>query len=84
MVKKHEQPLLALLMFGVWAAGYFAIASYTEGRAGYQIPVTRWEREIPFNPHFVWIYLTIYPLFLLPFLFIRKSVAHPFESVHIF
>jgi membrane-associated phospholipid phosphatase len=72
-LRKNEQPVLALLMFGVWAAGYFAIASTTEGHVGYEIPVTQWEREIPFHPNFVWLYLTIYPLFVLPFLFIRNK-----------
>jgi len=60
-------------MFGVWAVGYLAIASMTEGEKGYQLPMPRWELDIPFLPVFVWIYLTIYPLFLLPFLFIRNK-----------
>jgi len=71
--RKNEQPVLALLMFGVWAAGYFAIAIIAEGETGYTLPMPRWEHEIPFLPAFVWIYLTIYPLFLLPFLFIRNK-----------
>lgn len=71
-------------MFVIWAAGYFAIASYTEGGPGYTVPITEWERDIPFMPIFVWIYLTIYPLFLLPYLFIRnKEFFRLFSTAYI-
>jgi len=71
-LKKNEQPVLALLMFVVWAAGYLAIARITEGGVSYPIPTLAWEDKIPFMPVFVWAYLCIYPLFVLPFLFIRN------------
>jgi len=61
------------MMFGVWAAGYFAIARITEGGISYSIPTLAWEDNIPFMPIFVWAYLCIYPLFVLPFLFIRDT-----------
>jgi membrane-associated phospholipid phosphatase len=70
---RHEQPLLALLMFGIWAAGYFAIGYATEGQTTHKLPTLRWERELRLWPEFVWIYLTIYPAFLLPFLFIHQK-----------
>jgi len=60
-------------MFGVWAVGYLAIAKITEGGVSYPIPTLAWEERIPFMPVFVWVYLCIYPLFLLPFLFIRNT-----------
>lgn len=83
-MKDNEQPVLALVMFGIWAAGYFAIAKVTEGGPGYTIPMTEWEQQIPFMPIFVWIYLTIYPLFLLPFLFIRnKEFFRLFSTAYI-
>jgi membrane-associated phospholipid phosphatase len=72
-LKDNEQPVLALLMFGVWALGYLAIARVTEGDVSYPIPTLAWEEKIPFLPVFVWIYLCIYPLFVLPFLFIRDK-----------
>jgi membrane-associated phospholipid phosphatase len=72
-LKRYEQPLLALLMFGIWAAGYFAIAYVTEGRGTHKLPTFAWERELRLLPEFVLIYLTIYPTFLLPFLFISQK-----------
>jgi len=60
-------------MFGVWALGYFALAEFAEGRQGFKVPMPAWEKQIPFVPLFVWIYLSIYPLFLLPFLYIRNK-----------
>ncbi len=72
-LKRHAQPLLGVLMFAVWAAGYFAISYWTEGRSVHVLPTFRWEREVPFSPDFVWIYLTIYPTFVLPYFFIRQK-----------
>jgi membrane-associated phospholipid phosphatase len=73
LLKRYEQPLLALLMFGIWAAGYFAIAYATEGHATHTLPTFAWERDLRPSPEFVLIYLTIYPTFLLPFLFVRQK-----------
>jgi len=70
---RYEQPLLALLMFGIWAAGYFAVAYATEGQATHKLRTFSWERELVVFPEFVLIYLTIYPTFLLPFLFIHQK-----------
>lgn len=60
-------------MFGLWAGGYFAVSHFTEGRPVHTLYIFEWERRIPFRPEFVWIYLSIYPTFLLPFLFIRDQ-----------
>ncbi len=72
-LKRHEQSLLALVMIAIWAAGYFAIAYATEAQATRTLPTFRWERELRLTPEFVFIYLTIYPTFVLPFLFIRQK-----------
>jgi membrane-associated phospholipid phosphatase len=70
--QRYTQVLLALLMFGIWAAGYFLVAHITEAQATHTLPTFAWERNIPLRPEFVFIYLTIYPTFLLPFLFIHQ------------
>ncbi len=70
---RYAQTLLALLMFGIWAAGYFLIAYITEAHTTHTLPTLAWERETPLRPEFVFIYLTIYPTFLLPFLFIHQK-----------
>jgi membrane-associated phospholipid phosphatase len=70
--KRYAQPILALLMFATWAAGYFAIAYITEVQTTHKLPTFAWEQRVPLSPEFVFIYLTIYPTFLLPFLFIHQ------------
>jgi membrane-associated phospholipid phosphatase len=71
--QRYAQILLALLMFGIWAAGYYFIAFITEAHTTHTLPTLAWEREVPLTPEFVFIYLTIYPTFLLPFLFIHQK-----------
>ncbi len=70
---QYAQTLLALLMFVIWAAGYFLIAYLTEEQATHTLPTLVWEREVPLRPEFVFVYLTIYPTFLLPFLFVHQK-----------
>ena len=72
-VRKNEQILLALLMFGIWAAGYFSISQIIEDRPTFTLPRLDLDQRIPFIPEFVFVYLCIYPLFLLPFFYIRNS-----------
>lgn len=71
--QRYAQTLLALLMFGIWAAGYFFIASVTVAQTTHKLPTFAWERDILLTPDYVFIYLTIYPTFLLPFLFIHQK-----------
>jgi len=71
--QRYAQALLALLMLAIWAAGYYFIAFITEAQTTHKLPTFAWEREIPLAPEFVFIYLTIYPTFLLPFLFIHQK-----------
>jgi membrane-associated phospholipid phosphatase len=72
-MRKNDQLLLGVLMFGIWAAGYFSISHIIEGHNVRVLPRLDLDQRIPFIPEFVFIYLTIYPLFLLPFLYIRNS-----------
>jgi membrane-associated phospholipid phosphatase len=71
--QRYAQILLALLMFGIWAAGYYLVAFFTEAQTTHTLPTLAWEREVLLTPEFVFIYLTIYPTFLLPFLFIHQK-----------
>ena len=71
--QRYAQILLALLMFGIWAAGYYFVAFITEAQTTHTLPTLTWERQVPLTPEFVFIYLTIYPTFLLPFLFIHQK-----------
>lgn len=71
--QRYAQIFLALLMFGIWAAGYYFVAFITEAQTTHTLPTLAWERQVPLIPEFVFIYLTIYPTFLLPFLFIQQK-----------
>jgi membrane-associated phospholipid phosphatase len=71
--QRYAQILLALLMFGIWAAGYFFVAHITEAQSTHKLPALAWEQNVPLQPEFVLIYLTIYPTFLLPFVFIHQK-----------
>lgn len=72
-LRKNEQLLFGLLMFGIWAAGYFSISHIIENHPASTLPRLDLDERIPFIPEFVFIYLCIYPLFLLPFFYIRNS-----------
>ncbi len=71
--ERYAQPIFALLMFATWSAGYFFIASITLEHTTHQLPTLAWERNTPLVPEYVFIYLAIYPTFLLPFLFIHQK-----------
>lgn len=72
-LRTNEQLLIGLLMFGIWAAGYFSISHVVEGHSASTLPELDLDDRIPFIPEFVFIYLSIYPLFLLPFFYIRNA-----------
>lgn len=72
LFRRHEQPVVAVLMFAGWSAAYF-ISSYILAQGpthAIDIPL---DHAIPFIPAFVWIYLTVYMSFIIPFLVIRDT-----------
>jgi membrane-associated phospholipid phosphatase len=71
-LRRNEQPLVAFVMFVVWSSAYFLSGHLVEHAETHSLAVGL-DREIPFLPPFVWIYLTIYMTFILPFLLIRDA-----------
>lgn len=70
--EQRRQALVAIFMFGFWAGGYFLIGRYTN--VSEAVEFTTWlDSRIPFKPTFVWFYLTIYMVFLIPFVLVRES-----------
>ena len=66
----------ALVMFGFWALSYFVVGAVTDPSEARLLPVTL-DRFVPFRPEWVFIYLCVYPFFLLPFFRApRNSVIH--------
>ncbi len=62
------------LLFGFWAGSYFFVGLLTDPARATLLPpeVERFDRFVPFRPSYVFLYITVYPLFLLPFLHARR------------
>lgn len=65
--------LTALILFGFWSGGYFFIGKIVA--QGMYLPLLKIDEFTPFREEFVFLYLTVYPLFLLPF-FVVKEKSH--------
>ncbi len=59
--------LVGLLVFGLWAGGYFLVGAVSASAAHHSMH-SFLDDEMPFLPQTVFIYLTVYPFTLLPFL----------------
>jgi len=75
----------AAFLFGLWAGGYFLVGRLTEFDQAAQL-TTRFDQSIPFAPKFVWFYMMIYPIFLIPFLNVHdrqffKLMAYAYTTV---
>jgi membrane-associated phospholipid phosphatase len=58
-------------MFTLWSAGYFLVAHLT-GSLKMHTLMLDLDRRIPFKEEYVWFYLTVYMLYLMPF-FVMKN-----------
>jgi membrane-associated phospholipid phosphatase len=63
--KKYDWLIYGLVMFGVWSGLYFWIAESRIGAEKHSMLV-EFDKMIPFIPEWVWIYLTVYMIFLIP------------------
>jgi len=82
---KFDWIIVAIIMFGIWAGGYFLVGKLSLKREMHTLMLDM-DRMIPFDPYFVWLYLTIYPAFLVPFFYIDKKslvkmVMHSYITV---
>lgn len=59
----------ALLMFGFWAGGYFLVGAATNAISYHSLAIAL-DALIPFEPDWVFIYLTVYAFFLIPLFYI--------------
>lgn len=64
----------AAVLFGFWSGSYFLVGHLTDPARAVLLPpeLERFDRFVPFEPRFVLLYLTVYPLFLLPFFYSRR------------
>jgi membrane-associated phospholipid phosphatase len=70
--RTSSQIVFGLVLFVIWAAGYFIIAQVNALRPVVELAVSL-DGEIPFVPEFVLLYLMLYPMFLLPFFYVRNG-----------
>ncbi|MBZ0271398.1 phosphatase PAP2 family protein [bacterium] len=68
----YWQELLAVMMFAIWAGGYFTIAASIDPTHTDKIPVLL-DTRIPFIPEFVFIYVGLYPMYIYPYLLVRDA-----------
>lgn len=60
------------IMFGLWSGGYFLVGMLTDSNTVHYIePV--FDAFVPFKPYWVFIYLGVYPMFLVPFLYAKST-----------
>ncbi|HPQ70334.1 MAG TPA: phosphatase PAP2 family protein [bacterium] len=69
---RNSQPIMAVIMFGVWAFGYFYIGSMVDPADGVSL-ATKADEKIPFVQIFIFPYLALYSLFLMPFFLVRDK-----------
>jgi membrane-associated phospholipid phosphatase len=67
--------VLGLAMFGFWALSYLLIGALVRPERVTQLAFTL-DRAIPFDPGWVFIYLCVYPMYLLPFLHDAPAGTH--------
>lgn len=63
--KRYDWLIYGLAMFGSWSGLYFWIAESRIGAEKHSMMV-EFDKMIPFVPEWVWIYLTVYMIFLIP------------------
>lgn len=63
------------LMFGLWSGSYFFVGLITDPANARLLPPEweRFDRFVPFVPSYVFLYICVYPLFVLPFLRARNN-----------
>jgi len=57
---------VGLFMFGFWSGSYFLVGAATDPSRARLLSVVL-DRFVPFRPEYVWLYLCVYPFFILPF-----------------
>lgn len=63
--KKYDWLIYGLVMFGIWSGLYFWIAESRIDSVKHTM-VVEFDQKIPFVPEWVWIYLTVYMIYLIP------------------
>jgi len=68
----NRQELLTLLMFLLWAGGFFLIAYFIDPAEASHVGIPMDDR-IPFFPPTVFIYLGLYTMYILPYMLVKDA-----------
>jgi len=66
----NVEPIMAVVLFGVWSLGYFFIGHLVKAEDAYLLNTVA-DQKLPFIPIFVFPYVALFPMFLLPFCLVR-------------
>jgi len=64
--------ILAPVMFGLWAIGYFLVGEIVDP-ARIRVFNSTFDMVFPFDYRWVFLYISVYPMFLLPYFYVRRS-----------
>ena len=82
-ISNNSIPIMAVVLFGFWALGYFFIGFSSNPAEGFSLS-TSTDLRIPFKPIFIFPYLALYPIFLMPFFLVKdKFFFRVFASAYI-
>ncbi len=70
--RKYWQGFVTLGMFAFWSLGYMGINKNVSLDHAYRIAL-QFDSRIPFIPEFSFVYLGLFPMFLIPFLMIKDD-----------
>ena len=76
--RDHLPFLVGLAMFGFWAGGYFLVGALS-AHESFHTMATSLDARFPYVPQAVFIYLTVYPAALLPFVW-EESLSRALRS----
>jgi len=65
-------PIMSVILFAVWSFGYFFVGVNIDPAKGVSL-VTPADYDIPFIKYYIYPYLALYPLFLMPFFLVRDK-----------
>lgn len=64
--------IIGPIMFGLWGLSYFVIG-YLADPSRARILSSTFDRFIPFDHYWIFFYLSVYPLFLIPYFYVKRG-----------
>ncbi len=68
---RNVEPIMSIALLAMWVFGYFVVGKLIAADHSFYSLATTADRRLPFVPYFVYPYVALYPVFLLPFFLVR-------------